>query len=176
MRRNLSFSDQQQASQQVCKQIITLSQFQQANTIAFYQATQGEIDMTCVWKNALAHHKKCYFPYLHQDNSLSFLPATQHTLFRPNRYGISEPDVNSADAIPLELLDVILIPLVAFDSACHRIGMGLGCYDRTLTQPHHSWLLGIAYEFQLQETIETEDWDITLDGVITEKKIYWRDK
>jgi len=74
-------------------------------------------------------------------------------------------------------LDLILLPLVAFDKSGHRLGMGGGYYDRTLAflahrrlwrKPH---LLGTAYQFQQLETLPTQPWDIPLDGIATEQGV-----
>ena len=93
-----------------------------------------------------------------------------------NRFGISEPDTNQAKEIPIQSLDIILIPLVVFDQSCNRIGMGSGFYDKALSALDNSkkktYLIGLAYEFQKVDQIEPNKWDIPLDYVVTEKKVY----
>ena len=68
------------------------------------------------------------------------------------------------------------MPLVAFDRACNRIGMGSGFYDKALSKLDASLsqtnLIGLAYDFQKVEHIESNKWDIPLDCVVTEKKVY----
>ncbi len=72
------------------------------------------------------------------------------------------------------------MPLVAFDEHGNRVGMGGGFYDRTLAYLQHRqfWkkptLLGLAHELQKVARIESQRWDIPLDGIITEKKHYHR--
>jgi 5-formyltetrahydrofolate cyclo-ligase len=77
-------------------------------------------------------------------------------------------------------LDLLLVPLVGFDADCNRLGMGGGFYDRTLaylTRRTH-WrrprLVGIAHECQRVERLETGPWDVPLDAVATERRLYWR--
>ena len=86
------------------------------------------------------------------------------------------PDINEAKEIPIQSLDIILIPLVVFDQSCNRIGMGSGFYDKALSALDNSkkktYLIGLAYEFQKVNQIEPNKWDIPLDYVVTEKKVY----
>ena len=69
-----------------------------------------------------------------------------------------------------------MIPLVAFDRSCNRIGMGSGFYDKALSVLDDSvkktHLIGLAYEFQKLDHIQPNKWDIALDCIVTEKKVY----
>lgn len=162
------------ASQQVCNRIRTLSQYRQAKRIALYHAANGEIDLSSLWDSAPMQGKFCYFPAIQPNFTLLFLPATPTTPFKKNQFGIAEPDVSHDLALPINELDILFIPLVAFDSHCTRIGMGLGYYDRTLAAQTQTLLLGTAYSFQHVDFIHPQPWDIALNGVITPKTIYWR--
>lgn len=173
LRLRLSLDYQQNASLKVCERIKSLQQYRQAKRIALYQATQGEIDLSAVWRSAPMHGKYCYFPSLNDDKTLSFLPATPSTPFVTNRFGIKEPDVARSEAISPHDLDIIFLPLVAFDTAGARLGMGAGYYDRTLARTSSPLLLGVAYEFQRQAYLFPEAWDIRLHATITQKHIYW---
>ncbi len=72
-------------------------------------------------------------------------------------------------------LDLVFLPLVAFDRVGHRVGMGGGYYDRTFAfvqQMHHKpILIGLAYEMQQVDGLPFCTWDIPLDGVLTEKQL-----
>ncbi|KTD53322.1 5-formyltetrahydrofolate cyclo-ligase [Legionella santicrucis] len=174
IRSKLTASYRLTASNQICTRIRSLEQYQDAQRIAFYFAAHGEIDLDELWKSASLQGKLCYFPVINEDNlTLSFLPATPDTPFKKNRYGINEPDVNHALAIPLEELNLALVPIVAFDVRCIRIGMGAGYYDRTFKNDEHCPLFGVAYQFQRVDYIVPEPWDIPLNAVITQRAIYW---
>lgn len=77
-------------------------------------------------------------------------------------------------------LDLILMPLAAFDEKGNRIGMGGGYYDRTLAATVHGpgWrrpvLVGLAFEAQRVETIPAREWDVPLDWIATEAGVYRR--
>ncbi|KTD47065.1 5-formyltetrahydrofolate cyclo-ligase [Legionella rubrilucens] len=173
LRGRLSLDYQQNASLKVCERIKALQQYRQARRIALYQATQGEIDLSAIWRSAPMQGKYCYFPSLNDDKTLSFLPATPATSFITNRFGINEPDVARSEAISPHELDIIFLPLVAFDLLGARIGMGAGYYDRTLAGTASPLLVGVAYEFQRQAYLFPQQWDIRLHATITPKHVYW---
>jgi 5-formyltetrahydrofolate cyclo-ligase len=174
VRANTSIHYRSVSSRQVCAKIRTLESYRKAKHLALYLAINGEIDLTMLWKTAPLHGKQCYFPVVNEDASLLFLPATPATSFKRNRYGIEEPDVSRSMAISPEDLDLVIVPLVAFDIDCRRLGMGSGSYDRTFANASPSILLGAAYQFQYVDFIIPESWDVPLHGVVTEKAVYWR--
>lgn len=175
IRSKVSGSYRLTASDQVCTRIRSLGQYRDAKRIALYFAVNGEIDLESLWSSAPLQGKYCYYPCLKEDeSSLIFLPATPATRFKKNRYGIPEPDVSHDLAIPIEELDLVLLPLVAFDVRCTRLGMGAGYYDRTFANNKKSILFGVAYQFQRVDYIQPASWDIPLNAVITQRAVYWR--
>lgn len=175
VRSKLSSKFRAVSSDQVCTRIRSLEAYKEAQHIALYHSIHGEIDLSALWHHADAQGKTCYFPVLHENSSLLFLPATPLTPFRKNKFGVLEPDISRELAIPVDKLDLILLPLVVFDMRCTRLGMGAGYYDRTLANNTRSTLFGIAYQFQRVDYIEPESWDVPLDAVITQRAVYWRE-
>jgi 5-formyltetrahydrofolate cyclo-ligase len=173
IRKNLSPDFQSQSSEQVCAKIKQMEPYRQAKRIALYHAVDGEINLESLWRTAPLHGKFCYFPALTDEKKLTFLPATPATPFRNNRYNIPEPDVDLSEAIPIESIDVLFLPLVAFDRYGTRLGMGAGYYDRALTHEKPKLLVGVAYDFQYQTLIVPEPWDIALQAIVTPNQIYW---
>lgn len=171
-RRQIAPHIQQQSSHTICTNIQQMSVFQQAQHIAFYMATKDEINLYTLWQSALHAQKKIYFPKITDQNTLLFLPADHNTVYRPNRFGIQEPQMHLNQARSPADLDIIFIPLVAFDSEGHRLGMGGGFYDRTLAYAQPTWLIGVAYDFQRQATWAIDPWDVAMQHVITEHQCY----
>ncbi len=129
----LSDQTKQKASAALCARIESLTVYQNAEKIALYQAVGGEIDLHPLWLKACAAGKTCYLPVVRpNDNTLIFLPAGPKTPLKRNQFHILEPDIPHSDAILLEALDLMLMPLVAFDTQGTRLGRGAGFYDKTL--------------------------------------------
>lgn len=174
VREKLSVSYQAKASNIICTKIQELKLYNIAKRIGFYQATRGEINLNSLWQLACVQQKFCYFPVIRPDKTLSFLPATSTTAFVENSYSIKEPKVSLMEAVEINKLDIIFIPIVAFDMYCTRIGTGAGYYDRTLQSINSPKLIGVAYEFQCEFYIEPQPWDITLHAIVTPENIYWK--
>ena len=85
-----------------------------------------------------------------------------------NKYGIDEPI--DKQEINKEFLDLMIVPLVGYDANCYRLGYGGGYYDRYL-KDFNAPTIGLAYSFQYIEHYQSEDFDIPLDDIITDKKI-----
>lgn len=146
---------------------------------AVYMANDGELNPAPIVERLWLAQKTCYLPVLTgagKDRILKFKPYQPHTKLTPNHFGILEP--KTSKAIHRTELDIVLMPLVAFDPYGNRLGMGGGYYDRTFQNisPTHKkpHLIGLAYEFQKLDYLQNEPWDVPLEGVFTEKKFYPR--
>jgi len=146
--------------------------------IATYLAADGEIDPWPLMQKLWSSGKTLYLPVLapFSRQRLWFARYMPGDRLVANRYGIPEPVVRTL--IKPWALDLVLTPLVAFDTQGHRIGMGGGYYDRSLAFLHNRrhWQkprrLGLAYDFQKQAVIMSNPWDIPLDGIATETCVY----
>lgn len=88
-------------------------------------------------------------------------------------YGISEPDPESWDRAALSEVDLALIPGVAFDPKCGRLGRGKGFYDRLLGHPEFRGIkAGLAWDWQIVAEVPCGSDDIPMDLVVTPRKIY----
>jgi 5-formyltetrahydrofolate cyclo-ligase len=103
--------------------------------------------------------------------------APMRSPFRPNRYGIPEP-TRLKGSMSARWLDLVIVPLVAFDAAGTRLGSGAGYYDRALAHLalRQRWrrpkVVGIAYDFQQVAALERKPWDIPMDLVITDRTVF----
>ncbi len=180
-RRKLSTVERHNKALLACHHLKQSRLFQNSQHIALYLAHDGEMNPWNLIKTAWQWNKQCYLPVLglRPGNRLWFIPYQPQTKLSNNRFGIPEP-VHSRQRRNLKphSLDLILMPLVAFDPQGNRLGMGGGFYDRTLSFLHHrhSWrkprLIGLAYEFQHINQLPCQNWDVPLDAIVTEKQIY----
>jgi len=178
-RRELSLSEQNRHTAQLAGQITHLNEYKRSRHIACYLANDGEISPDNIIEHAWKHNKLIYLPVLAPfQNRLYFAPYTQNCRLLNNRFNIIEPDTHPSQWCQAWQLDLLLLPLVAFDSSGNRIGMGGGFYDRTLAYLNHMkvWkkpgLIGLAHELQKCEALSRQYWDIPLDMIATEKTIY----
>ncbi len=155
------------------RRMIKHSAYQKANKVAAYIAVRGEITPDAIVHDAWQSGKSIYIPVLTEDKHLLFTEYTHETPLRPNRFGIPEP-VSTTDPIEVKNLDLVITPLLAFDRDCNRIGMGAGYYDRTFAVHNAKQMTkaGLAYEFQKTAKIDAQPWDIRMDFICTEQKIY----
>ncbi len=145
-------------------------------TLAVYLADDGELDPAPLVRRARRRHKTCLLPMLVPLNRrLVFAKWRPGERLARNRYGIGEPRNGMRQRHRLRGIDVVLVPLVAFDAQGHRLGRGAGWYDRTFASHalRPRWrkprLVGYAYAFQQVDRIETRPWDIPLDAIVTDR-------
>ena len=176
-RHGLSTEQQMAASLALFNMLGNQDFFRVAQRIAFYQVADGEIDPRMLLDLALSEGKSCFLPVIQQDNPefVSFAPYDANTELVPNKWGIAEPP--ASEVISPTNFDVVFVPLVAFSKDCFRMGMGQGFYDRTFSfkifnRRSSPMLVGLAHECQLIDSFPVESWDVRLDAVATEKRIY----
>ena len=178
-RRQMEASLHCKASQQICQTIADRADFRAAKNVAAFLSFDGEPDLAELISTAWDQGQRVFLPIVHSKGQpMSFAAYEKESKLVENRFGILEPDPATTRAIEPTELDCILTPLVAFDSNCHRLGVGGGFYDRTFAftktaaPDEPPTLIGIAFEFQQVESIEPQSWDIRLDAVITESAQY----
>ena len=147
-----------------------------AQTVAVFLSFDGELDTRPLIDQLWRAGKRVYLPVLHpfSPGNLLFLHYHPSSDLVVNRLNIREPKLDVRDVLPLSQLDVLVTPLVAFDAAGQRLGMGGGFYDRTLQnwRQHRLQPVGYAHDCQQVDALPTEQWDIPLPAVITPSKTW----
>ncbi|WP_019002481.1 5-formyltetrahydrofolate cyclo-ligase [Succinimonas amylolytica] len=144
-----------------------------ASCIALYMSVDGEIDTAGVINWCLNNNIRVALPVLHpfSKGHLLFLNYDKNTVMVNNKYGIPEPELDVRNVIPLNRIDIMCTPLVAYDSNGNRLGMGGGYYDRTLQIYNQTgegpFPVGLALDIQEVESLPTEIWDVPLPEIIT---------
>lgn len=159
----------------ISRRLMQTAVFRSARTIALYAHSFGEVSTALIFQASISHHKACYFPVLFEKR-LIFVQVNHHTPWQANRFGILEPFLDEKKVIEPSSLDLVILPLVAFDTQGHRLGMGGGFYDRTFSfkkrQSHQPKLVGLSYDFQKVDHVPRSNLDILLDFVVTDKHCY----
>ena len=160
----------------VCKEPLVM----RSRHIAVYLPADGEIDTNPLITSLYSLGKTLYLPILvtFSDRKLWFTAYAPGDRLVPNRFGILEPERTHYRRIRPVFLDLVLTPLVAFDDRGHRLGMGGGYYDHSFAflNTRRCWkkppLMGLAYEFQRLPHIDAQPWDVALDAVATDRRVY----
>jgi 5-formyltetrahydrofolate cyclo-ligase len=147
-------------------------ELRQPGYVGGYWATGGELPLHSV-QLRLAPGQVWCLPIVQDDGSLRFGPWNPGDPLRPNRFGIPEPELDPASTLAPADLAWALLPLLAFDPAGHRLGMGAGYYDRAfafrLESPAPPLLIGVGYHWQaLEAPLQANAWDVPLDAACTE--------
>lgn len=172
----LTKSTQHHAANQLLQRLITYSPLQGARSVALFISRDGEIDTSPLINYLWQQNKHVYLPLIHPfcPGHLLFQRYSVETVLKPDRLTIPAPELDVRSVIPLSLLDMIMVPLVAFDHKGQRLGMGGGYYDRTLAQRSACAIrvVGLAHSCQQIDSIPAQSWDIPLPVIITPDKIW----
>lgn len=186
-RRHLTKMKQHQHAQKITQRIIHSKIYKRSRHIALYLCADGEVDLSFLIhklhsSSDSGHSKKCYLPVIisKRQGIINFAPYEKHTRLRKNCFGILEPIYQKKQLKTALQMDLILAPLVGFDEQGNRMGMGGGYYDRALqhlksgdlkSRPLKPAFVGIAHETQYVQKIESHSWDITLNAIVTERRL-----
>ncbi len=174
-RRALSLYQQRLHGRAAAIHLSRSPRMQRARHIGIYWPMDGELDIRWLLKRFADKH--FYLPVLPAEPHphLRFRRWHGAPLSYRNRFRIPEP-LRGHSQSPRQL-DLVLVPLVAFDPSGARLGMGAGFYDRTfafkrLLPGAGPTLIGAAHQLQCVSDLPTDSWDIPLDAVVTEERLY----
>lgn len=160
----LSDEDRLAAADAVFNQLEQTAAFMLAENILLYHSLPDEVE-TVRFLNRWCGRKNILLPRVNGVN-LDLLQYKEDTM-QDGYQNIQEP--TGDDFFPIEEIEVVIVPGVAFDRKGMRLGRGKGFYDRLLSSSN-ALKIGIGYEFQIIEEVPSEDHDIPMDMVITEKR------
>jgi 5-formyltetrahydrofolate cyclo-ligase len=111
-----------------------------------------------------------------EGETLAFYKVQSRNDLVENKWKILEPDPSRATAVPVTELRGLLIPGLAFDENCNRLGRGRGFYDRALSEiSNQQQKIGIALERQVSKMpLPADPHDVVMDRVITEARVIER--
>ena len=194
-RKHIAATARHDAAMQAAKNLLACPIFKSSTHISCYLPAPEEFETTPIIEAIWHANKHCYLPVLNDpttyqtrltgfeylsgishDNAfcMDFVRYQDGDPLHSNKYKILEP-VNTQHKIAPNQLDLVIVPLLVFDLHGHRLGMGGGYYDRTFAFLHDvmvrkPFMLGLGFAIQQTEKIPSEEWDVKLDGVLTEKE------
>lgn len=176
LRRNLTSEQQAVAADLLAEHALNFAPIAHAQHIALFLPVDGELNTRPLIAKLWQQKKQVCLPVLHpfSPGNLLFLRYTPETQLIPNKLRIPEPPLDITQLVTLDQLDVMLVPLVAFDHDGQRLGMGGGFYDRTLQnwQQHGFLPVGLAHDCQRVERLPVAAWDVPLPAILTPSRLW----
>lgn len=160
----LSPAERAAQSAGACETLCGLGEFQEAGLILAYRALAHECDPAGAIEAALAQGKTVAYPLCGPGYSLRLLVPVEPGAFQRGSYGIWEPIVEKCREVAPGALDFIILPGLAFDRACNRLGQGAGYYDRLLPNTK-AFLAGLGMDMQLVPKVPVGPLDAPLHAV-----------
>jgi 5-formyltetrahydrofolate cyclo-ligase len=159
--------DWERISDAIFAQIEQTDAFKQSSSILFYWSMSDEV-MTHKAVERWSKYKKVYLPLI-KGNDLELVRFEGIEKMKPEPvFGILEPTSN--EKVDICDIDLVIVPGVAFDDSCNRMGRGKGYYDRLLSESV-AVKIGVAFSFQIVDKVPVDPHDVPLDMVVTEAGI-----
>ncbi len=160
----LSDDEKKSAAQRVFERLEHMAAFMMADRILMYHSLPDELS-TLGFIDKWSSRKNFFLPRVNGVN-LDILPYDRSTL-RLGAFHIEEPDGD--DTTDISEIELIVVPAVAYDRSGNRVGRGKGYYDRLLANSR-AVKVGVGYDFQLVDEIDTDEFDVPVDIVVTETR------
>lgn len=167
--------ERMRASQAVADHLLAMTELQMPCAVAVYWAMTSELPLLHAVSALQRAGHRLHLPMVQDDGAMRFGRWQPGAATQPNRFGIPEPVVTGDAVVEPARLDMVLVPLLAFDGRGARLGSGAGFYDRSfaflhgMARPTHPLLVGVAYDFQQVPALPSEAWDVPLDAVVAER-------
>lgn len=163
------------SSREITKTLIGTSAFQTANTVMCYLSFGKEVDTEMIIAQCFKEGKTVLIPViLKKEDGTSYMEASQlidpESDLAPGIMGILEPKSHTIRIRDPKIIDLVIIPGLAFDEKGNRLGYGAGYYDYFLERIREDCnQIAITYSFQLLEKIPTQEHDKKIRNIITER-------
>lgn len=161
----VSLDEKIRRSEPLMRRVEDLDQFKQAETILLYWSMDDEVQ-THDFVNRWYNEKTILLPCVDGDDLLLRQYTGPECLVAGDQFGIGEP--TGPVFTNLEKVDMIMVPGVAFDRHCNRMGRGRGFYDRLLKSTPNAYKVGVGFNFQMFDEIPVEPFDVAMNQVIVE--------
>lgn len=168
-RRSLSKEEIAKYSNEISRKLFSQKEIHNAKTVMTYISAFNEVSTDGITDELFRTGKRVAVPVSNTDTetiTVSYIDRSDD--FAKGAYGIREP--RHIKEAALADIDVIIVPALAFDLSCNRLGFGKGYYDKLLAD-FRGFKIGICYDFQITDTVFPAPHDVPMDIIITEKRI-----
>lgn len=158
---------QRQYSLSIQKKLVEDQVFHQAEEIFCYVSSKDEVKTDQIMQIAWKQGKKVAVPKVTAKGEMEFYYIQSIKELKAGYYGILEP---TSDRLAQADQGLMIVPGICFDRKGRRIGYGGGYYDRYLRKHCPKYKVALAYSCQMIEVIQTEEHDISVDMIFTERE------
>ncbi len=160
-------------SRAVCRQVISMPEFSEADAVFCYAPIGKEIRVDAISNEALRLGKILAFPKCKKNGVMNFFAVKSMQELSSGMLGIREPNESCTEVTPLDFeRSICILPALTFDSRGYRLGYGGGYYDRYFAVcPDSVYLVGVCAECLLQKALPHGALDVPVDAVATEKEV-----
>ena len=145
------------------------AQLGDARIVAVYLPIGSEIDTLAIIDRLVRRKLAITLPHVTtRKGSLRFLRWAPGDSLPAGPMGLHQPATTAPEIVP----DLILTPLLAFDTRLHRLGYGAGHYDRAFAGHPAARRIGLAWSVQQVDAIPNDSWDVPLHAVATEREYF----
>jgi len=144
--------------------------FKKAKLVMFYVSLKDEVDTLSIIDEALKTGKRVCVPVILKEEKRLIAGEIKDRIsdLESRHFGIYQPKHGRVKKVPLEDIDLVVVPGVAFDKNNMRLGRGHGYYDRFLCGlPKRTKTIGLAFDFQVVENLPQDPHDIPVSKIIT---------
>ena len=159
----------ERADAAIRRAILESKAWQSAETVFVFVSMWAEPDTRALLEDALASGKTLYVPLCRPDKTLDAVRIRSLEELRPGTLGIPEPP-EDGERVGESGIDLALVPCMSVTRDGRRLGHGQGYYDRFLAG-HPCRTLCLCYEALLSEELPTDEYDVPMDAIVTERGI-----
>jgi len=163
--------------QMLANRLLSFANFQESKIVFLPSARKDEIDFSNVIRESLKLNKIVVLPAFNIEKKEITLMKIDDpdTELIEGSLGNMEPDPNKCKVVPIDSIEIAIIPGLAFDEKGGRIGIGKGFFDQFIPKlPITARKVTLAFEDQLIQQIPMESHDKYVDIIITEKRIIYK--
>ncbi|MBQ6496432.1 MAG: 5-formyltetrahydrofolate cyclo-ligase [Firmicutes bacterium] len=158
------------ASQVICRKVLSIDAYEEAEDICLYMPFRNEVDAMLLAEVAAEDGKRVWIPKVMEDNTMQFNAYTGEDSLVSGAYGIRES--TSEEFLTPDDKTLIIMPGAVFTPWRERIGYGGGYYDRYLQTHPECRTIALCYDLQIVSEIPAEAHDQKPDYVVSETSIY----
>ena len=159
----------EKASLSIHEKLFSLREYRDAKSIMTYLSFDNEVDTLPIIENALKHQKLICAPRINKE--IKIIEPVELKCIEDIDFSQKLPQPKTAKPVDKEIIDMVIVPGIAFDRYGNRVGFGAGYYDRFL-KDFKKTKIAVAFDFQVvKDRLSVKPYDVPVDIIITEKRI-----